>query len=362
MKRKRHQKHTSQRQVRMPYIISAGLAAVAVVAGASLVVPQASESFTDANQTPPQGNVEAPINISNDDQWKEGSLGVGTSSAPGATLDVGSSANIQGATRMGGPLYVDSGNVISADDMIVRNATPVNESKRLTDLLGQSGGGGGGPGTPSAVLNQGNTSGGTQIDMENEKIVNVATPNNPSDAATKAYVDAQTGGGAGGGGYKVSYAQKGGGILNNPVPQVHCAPGYDFSNSSYATEGNPNPLIECVPRSNSLIPVPNTDLKMDTMVVLHQSFKLSQKQCRDRGTRLPTQAEINQLGRGGRSSPLNKLTHNAIETGYGDVVGGRDEEYFRAIRFITSNDEDQGYGRVGEDRAREYLLLCVKDN
>lgn len=44
--------------------------------------------------------------------------------------------------------------------------------------------------TLAEVLSEGNTSGGTQIDMESTKIINVADPTNDQDVVTKSYADA----------------------------------------------------------------------------------------------------------------------------------------------------------------------------
>jgi hypothetical protein len=114
----------------------------------SILVGYFIYGWTEPSQSPPQGNVPAPLNVSLNPQAKEGSL------------------------------------LIATNPSILTAPNP-------TGLIVQYGNVGIGTTTPTDKL----TISGGNLNLSGNRITNVATPIDNSDAATKGYVDAQGGGG-----------------------------------------------------------------------------------------------------------------------------------------------------------------------
>jgi len=204
-----------------------------------LVVSLVYASWTAPGQNPPDGNVEAPINVGPSNQWKKGKLGIGDASQ-----------GFYWFSRLGESLVLENKNneakvIVGQDGSIGIGTTNPSGTLHLVSqpaaklIIGPQNNGVGGASlylisTPTWFETLGSgaglkydhdnkkfriyavdndswangerviidaQSGETEIkgilNMSNHKITNLSEPENPSDAATKNYVDSRLGGGGG---------------------------------------------------------------------------------------------------------------------------------------------------------------------
>ncbi len=131
-----------------------------------------------------------------------GNVGIGTTTPPQAMTVNGSILDYQnggGAIRLttsGGVSYLQSGSSsLVSGNWQPFSIGPYSVATPSYFYVNGSGNVGIGTTTPtSAGLVVSTNVGGVALDVQNSKIINVATPTNASDAATKSYVDSVTGG------------------------------------------------------------------------------------------------------------------------------------------------------------------------
>jgi len=109
-------------------------------------------AWTEPTSGPPDGNVSAPINVSNSGQAKEGKLGIQTDLSgqgydSGYALSVGDSGSVNDGIKVSGPIHLDSSdgnnNITGVNKITVNEVDPVykiGEKKYATymaDYVGQ---------------------------------------------------------------------------------------------------------------------------------------------------------------------------------------------------------------------------------
>ncbi|MFB6212625.1 MAG: hypothetical protein ABEI53_02300, partial [Candidatus Magasanikbacteria bacterium] len=113
-----------------------------------------------------------------------GSVGIGTTN-PSAQLDVNGTTRTNGIIS-DGDLEMRDNNIIGGQGMDITQVSEINDSGGSLHLQHVD---------TNSRVEVGADSGTVPLDMNSNKIVNLATPTNSSDAATKSYVDSTAGGG-----------------------------------------------------------------------------------------------------------------------------------------------------------------------
>jgi len=260
-------------------------------------------AWNGPSSSPPSGNVDAPINVGDVSQAKDGYLGVNELTAPnsGYSFENNGNALVEGVLALTGSLslgstnqYInfdtsqqgggangyglrDNGGLIQVKDMGDPNWTTITS-------LGGSGSNywtatGGGIYYNSGNVGIGTTQPTTALSVAGTitapTVTGLNLPTNPSDAANKAYVDQQVSGGGGGGGgskYSVACTQK---VYSDPNIAFHlendlvCLAINSQTGVTYATYSNnpttPISLPAWTPISNGGFPDPKLPIGTYTL-------------------------------------------------------------------------------------------------